>query len=74
MIKVKTLEEDLNKGDNDKSKKYQKIVAKDKRLFCLIGIDFIVKKENKSHLFYFIYLIFHLIPKIYFKQYGWEGW
>ena len=30
-----------------------------------------MKKENELHLFYSIYLIFYLIPKICFKQYGW---
>ena len=41
--------------------------GKDKRYFCLIEIGFIAKKENELHLFYSIYLTFHLIPKIYFK-------
>ena len=44
-------------------------MAKDKRYFCLIEIGFIVKKENELHLFYSIYSIFYLIPKIYFKNY-----
>ena len=30
-----------------------------------------MKKKNELHLFYSIYLIFYLIPKICFRQYGW---
>ena len=48
-------------------------MAKDKRYFGLIEIRFIAKQENKLHFFSSIYLIFYLIPKICFKQYGW-GW
>ena len=46
-------------------------MAKDKQYFCLVKIGFIAKKKNESDLFFSIYLIFYLIPKIYFKQYGW---
>ena len=46
-------------------------MAKDKRYFCLIEIGFIAKKENELQLFHSIYSIFYLIPKIYFKKYGW---
>ena len=48
-------------------------MAKDKRYFCLIGIGFVAKKENELHLFYCIYSIFYLIPKIYFKKYRGGG-
>ena len=70
IIKVKTLEEDLSKGDSNKSKKYRKW-QKVSDIFGLTEIGFIVKKENELHLFYSGYLIFYLIPKIYFNQYGW---
>ena len=46
-------------------------MAKDKQYFCLVKIGFIAKKKNESDLFFSIYLIFYLIPKNYFKQYGW---
>ena len=42
-------------------------MVKDKQYFWLIEIDVIVKKENGLHLFYSIYSIFYLIPKIYSK-------
>ena len=43
IIKVKTLEEELSNGDNNKSKKYRKKWQKISDIFCLVEVGFIVK-------------------------------
>ena len=44
IIKVKSLEEDLSKADNNESKKYRKKWLENKQYFCLIEIGPITKK------------------------------